>query len=43
MQFEACVEKVMLGQEDAIRGVLGKSLEDMSAVHIYILDASSLL
>ena len=30
-------------REDAIRGVPGKSPEDMSAVHIYILDARSLL
>jgi len=30
-------------REDAIRGVPGNSPEDMSAVHIYILDASSLL
>jgi len=43
MQFEACLEKVTLGEEDAIRGVPGKSPEDMSADHIYILDARSLL
>jgi hypothetical protein len=30
-------------REDTIRGVPGKSPEDMSAVHIYILDARSLL
>jgi len=43
MQFEAFLEKVTLGEENAIRGVPGKSPEDMSAVHIYILDARSLL
>jgi len=43
MQFEPCLEKVTLGQEDAIRDVTGKSPEDMSAVHIYILDARLLL
>jgi hypothetical protein len=30
-------------EEDASGGVPGKSPEDMSAVHIYILDARSLL
>jgi len=39
----ACLENGMLGEEDAIRGLPGKSLEDMSAVHMYILDARSLL
>jgi hypothetical protein len=43
MQFDACVEKVTLGEENAIRGMPGKSPEDMSAVHIYILDARWLL
>jgi len=43
MQFEACLENVTLGEEDAIRGMPGKSPEDMSAVHIYILDARLLL
>jgi hypothetical protein len=43
MQFEACLENVMLSKENAIRGVPGKSSEDMSAVHIYILAARSLL
>jgi len=32
-----------LVEEDAIRGVLGHSPENMSAVHICILDASSLV
>jgi len=43
MQSEACLEKVMLGEEDANRGVPGNSLADMSAVHIDILDARSVL
>jgi hypothetical protein len=43
MQFEAGLEKLTLGEEDAIRGMPGKSPEDMSAVHIYILDCHSLL
>jgi len=43
MQFEVCLEKVVLGEEDAIRGVPGESLEDTSVVHTYILDARSLL
>jgi len=43
MQFEACLENVTLGEEDAIRGMPGKSPEDMSAVHIYVLDARLLL
>jgi len=43
MQFEECLEKVTLGEEDAIRAVPGRSVEDMSVVHIYILDARSLL
>jgi hypothetical protein len=43
MQFKVCLEKVTLGEEDAIRGMPGKSLEDMSAAHIYILDARSSL
>jgi len=30
-------------EEDAFRGVPGKSPEDMSAIHIYIVAASSLL
>jgi len=30
-------------EEDAIRGVPGQSQEDMSAVHIYIVAARSLL
>jgi len=43
MQFKACQEKVILREEDAIRGVPGQSPEDMSVVLIYILDARSLL
>jgi hypothetical protein len=43
MQFKACLENVTLGEKDAIRGVPGKSPEDMSVVQIYILDARSLL
>jgi len=43
IQFEAFQEKVKLGKHDAIRGVVGKSPEDMSAVHSYIFDARSLL
>jgi hypothetical protein len=43
MQFEECLEKATLSNEDAIRGVTGKSPEEMSAVLIYILDACSLL
>jgi len=39
MQLQVFLERVMLSEEDAIRGVPGKSPEDMSAVHIYILDA----
>jgi hypothetical protein len=33
----------MLSEEDAVQGVPGKCPEDLSAVHIYILDARSLL
>jgi hypothetical protein len=43
MQFKACLEKLTLSEEDAIRGVPGKSPENMSAVHIHIHDARSLL
>jgi hypothetical protein len=43
MQFEACLEKLTLGEEDDIPGVPGNSPEDMSAVHIHILDPHSLL
>ena len=43
MQFEGLLDKGTLGEGDAIRGVPGKSPEDMSAVDIYILDARSSL
>jgi hypothetical protein len=43
MQFEVCQEYVTLGEEDAIRSVPGRSPKDISAVHIDILDAYSLL
>jgi len=43
MQLKESLEKATLGEEDGIRGAPGKSPGDMSAVHIYILDARSLL
>jgi hypothetical protein len=43
MQLKVCLEKVMLGEENTIRGVPGQSEEDMSAIHIETLDARSLL
>ena len=37
------IAEVTLGEEDPVRGVPAKNQEDMSVVHIYIVDARSLL